>query len=351
MNAEQSELIRMIRTSGESLLHLINDILDFSKLESAKMQLEQIPVNIETLFAETMSIFAFKAADKGLELNHHVAADVPRHVIGDFQRLKQILVNLVGNAIKFTANGEILVLASQVTRKRPDGGSQPYLQISVRDTGIGIPADKVNSLFQAFTQADQSTTRKYGGTGLGLAISRKLCNLMGGAINVASQEGVGSNFFFEVPLLVAPEDNNSLAEEQKWLATVAGRPVRIIAAQDTTAGLLAHYCEIFGAQADVRVLQPGTLPASMLASAPPTIILDAGAVVRREVTELAAQARSMGLGIVGLVPIGLEQIRQSFQNSAGPKAVLVNKPVGRRDLLKALAQAIVSPADPVTASA
>jgi signal transduction histidine kinase/CheY-like chemotaxis protein len=351
MNAEQGELIRMIRTSGESLLHLINDILDFSKLESAKMQLEQMPVNIETLFAEAMSIFAFKAADKGLELNHHVAPDVPRHVVGDFQRLKQILVNLVGNAIKFTASGEILVLASQVTRKRPDGGSQPFLQISVRDTGIGIPADKMARLFQAFTQADESTTRKYGGTGLGLAICRKLCDLMGGAINVASQDGVGSNFFFEVPLHVAPEDNNSLAEEQRWLATVAGRPVRIIAAQDTTAGLLAHYCEVFGVKADVRVLQPGTLPAAMLAGAPPTVILDAGSVVRREVTELAAQARSLGLGIVGLVPIGLEQIRQSFQNSAGPKAVLVNKPVGRRDLLKALALAIVTPADPMKASA
>jgi signal transduction histidine kinase/CheY-like chemotaxis protein len=347
MSAEQAELIRMIRTSGESLLHLINDILDFSKLESAQMQLENLPVNIETLFAETMSIFAFKAADKGIELNHHVAADMPRHIMGDFQRLKQVLVNLVGNALKFTGQGEILVLASQISRKRPGGGEQPFLQISVRDTGIGIAEDKLASLFEAFTQADESTTRKYGGTGLGLAISQKLCHLMGGAINVASQEGVGSNFFFEVPLFVAPEDNSTLAEEQEWLAAVANRPVRVIAAHETTAGLIAHYCELFGVKADVRVLQPGAVASSMLTLAPPTVIIDAGSSVRQEATEMAAHARSMGLGVVGLVPIGFEQFRQAFQNSAGPRGVLVHKPVGRRDLLKALAKAIHAPAEAV----
>jgi signal transduction histidine kinase/CheY-like chemotaxis protein len=346
MNAEQAELIRMIRTSGESLLHLINDILDFSKLESDKMQLEQLPVSLETLFSETMSMFAFKAADKGIELNHHVAPDIPRHVIGDFQRLKQVLVNLVANAVKFTGQGEILVLASQVTRKRLDGGQQPFLQISVRDTGIGIAEDKMASLFEAFTQADESTTRKYGGTGLGLAISRKLCNLMGGDIHVASQAGVGSNFFFEVPLVVAPEDNSTLAEEQQWLAAVAGHPVRVIAAHETTAGLIAHYCELFGVKADVRVLQPGAVAASMLTLAPPTVIIDAGSAVRQEAVEMAAHARNMALGIIGIVPLGLEQLRQAFQNNAGSRAVLIHKPVGRRELLKALAKAIHSPADP-----
>jgi signal transduction histidine kinase/CheY-like chemotaxis protein len=340
MSGEQAELVRMIRTSGEGLLHLINDILDYSKLESAKMQLEELPVNLETLFTETMGIFAFKAADKGLELNHHVAPGVPRHVVGDGHRLKQILVNLVGNAVKFTDRGEVLVLAAQVSRKRPDGGEQPFLQISVRDTGIGIPKDKMVRLFQAFMQVDESTTRKYGGTGMGLAIARKLCRLMGGDISVASEEGVGSNFYFEVPLRAAPEDNTSLAEEQQWLATVAGRPVRVIASHDTSAGLLSHYCGLFGVRADVRVLQPGTLSASLLTSAPSIVILDTGAAVRQEVLQLAAEAQALGLAIVGLVPSGLEQTRQAFLDSAGARSVLVNKPVSRRDLLRALAQAV-----------
>jgi CheY-like chemotaxis protein len=262
-----------------------------------------------------------------------------------------VLVNLVGNAIKFTEKGDILVLAAQVTRNRPDGGVQPFLQISVRDTGIGIAADKIARLFEAFTQADQSTTRKYGGTGLGLAISRKLCRLMGGEISLASQEGVGSNFFFEVPLRVAPEDNTSLAEEQQWLAAVAGRQVRVIASQETTAGLLAHYGALFGMQVDVRLLKYGTTVHSALESVPPIVIVDAGTHVRPEITQLAADVRRLGLDVVGLVPIGFEQIRQSLQDSAGPRAVLIHKPVGRRDLLKALAQAVSMPPESLTPAA
>lgn len=345
MNAEQAELVKMIRTSGESLLHLINDILDFSKLESDKMDLEQIPVNLETLFHETMSIFAFKAAAKGLDLNYHVAPDVPRHITGDFQRLKQILVNLVGNAIKFTDHGEILVLASAVTHKRSDGGEQPFLQISVRDTGIGISPTQITRLFQAFTQADQSTTRKYGGTGLGLAISRKLCRLMGGDVQVASKEGVGSNFYFEIPLRAAPEDNASLAEEQQWLATVAGHSIRVLSPQKTSADLLLHYCGLFGMKADAQQLRPGVPTAQLLATSPPLVILDAGSHIHQEAAQITSQARTLGLGLVGLLPIGMEQLRQSLQSCGGSRAHFINKPVGRRELLKALAQTIITAAE------
>ena len=174
---------RQIRSSGESLLHVINDILDFSKLESAKMDMEKAPVDIEKLLSETTDVFSHKAAEKNIELNVHIDSALPRKVLGDFQRIKQILVNLVGNAIKFTEKGEILILVRQVSRQTPQG-DKTLLHFSVRDTGIGIPPEKIGQLFQAFNQADTSTTRKYGGTGLGLAISKKLIKMMQGEISV-----------------------------------------------------------------------------------------------------------------------------------------------------------------------
>ena len=337
LGAEQAELVKMIRTSGESLLHLINDILDFSKLESSMMDLERLPVSLERLFQESMSIFAFKAAEKGIELNYHVHDTLPRYITSDFQRLKQILVNLLGNAIKFTEHGEILALAQPVLRQRPQGGTQLYLQISVRDTGIGIPAQKLSRLFQAFTQADESTTRKYGGTGLGLAISRKLCRLMSGEISVVSEEGRGSNFYFEIPLEVAPEDNESLSEELQWLTAVRSRGVRVLSSQETTSNIILQYCRNFGMLADTRQLRRGSSAAELLDGAPQILLVDIINAVRDEVTQLARMAYARGMTVVGLVPIGHEQGKKAIQVMDGVLPVFVYKPVGRRELLKALA--------------
>ncbi|MDB6005666.1 MAG: Histidine kinase, partial [Prosthecobacter sp.] len=142
LDPEQEELIRMIRSSGESLLHVINDILDFSKLESAKMDMEKFPVDVEKLLSETTDVFTHKAAEKNIELNVHIDSALPRKILGDFQRIKQILVNLVGNAIKFTEKGEILILVRQVSRQTPHG-DKTLLHFSVRDTGIGIAPEKI----------------------------------------------------------------------------------------------------------------------------------------------------------------------------------------------------------------
>ncbi|HSJ02105.1 MAG: ATP-binding protein [Verrucomicrobium sp.] len=338
LDSEQMELVRMIRTSGESLLHLINDILDFSKLESARMVLERLPVSLERLFHETMGIFAFKAAEKGVELNYHVSENIPRHISGDFQRLKQVLVNLVANAVKFTERGEILVVAQPIVRRMPDGSEMTMLQISVRDSGIGISKDKLPLLFQAFTQADTSTTRKYGGTGLGLAICRKLCRLMGGDISVTSELGGGSNFFFEVPMAAAQDDTESLDEETRWVHNLRGRQVLVLSQNQTTTSIISHSCRLFGMTAQTRALDPMSNIDDLLASAPPLIILDLATPVRVLVERIAQRAGSMGISILGLISLGHEQVKQTLQVSAGPRSLFIHKPAGRRELLKGLAQ-------------
>ncbi|RBP37377.1 signal transduction histidine kinase [Roseimicrobium gellanilyticum] len=344
LGPEQRELVKMIRTSGESLLHLINDILDFSKLESAKMELERMPVNMEKLFQESMSIFAYKAAEKGIELNYHVFDTLPRHISSDFQRLKQILVNLLGNAVKFTDRGEILALAQPVLRPRPQGGGeQMYVQVSVRDTGIGIPASKVSRLFQAFTQADQSTTRKYGGTGLGLAISRRLCRLLSGEINVVSEEGRGSNFYFEIPLEVAPEDNESLAEEVHCLASVKGRSVLVLSPHETTSSIVLHHCRNFGMVADARTLTPGAATRQLFDDAPSVVVIDIPSFSGDEASRLSLELAARGLAVVGMVPIAHEQVKKIFHSVLGGQCLFVHKPAGRRDLLRALAQLCMEP--------
>ena len=351
LSSEQMEFVRMIRSSGDSLLHLINDILDFSKLESAKMELEEMPVNLEEVFQETMGIFAFKAAEKGIELNQHVSESMPRHIIGDFHRLKQVLVNLVSNAIKFTEKGEIFMMAQPVLRKHPVNGDMPCLHISVRDTGIGIPASKIQNLFHAFTQADTSTTRKYGGTGLGLAISRKLCQLMVGEISVASEPGAGANFFFEIPLQAAPEIDGFLAEEQTLLTALRNRHVRIISAHSTTTGIIRHYCELWGMTADSMKIEGEVDADQILEGDFHLAVLDTSPQELPSAIAVASAVRARQKAMVCLAPLGHEQIKQAIMTSAGHHASFVPKPANRRELMKAFVSAMEASRTRPTASA
>jgi CheY-like chemotaxis protein len=178
------------------LLSLINDILDFSKIESGHLSLEQVPVALSDCIETALDLTAKPATTKGLDLLYWIDDEVPRTVLGDATRLRQVFVNLISNAVKFTQQGEVVVT---LTRRLAEHG-EPLLHASVRDTGIGIPADRVDRLFQVFSQVDASTTRHYGGTGLGLAICKRLIGLMGGRIWVESEPGSGSNFQFEIPL-------------------------------------------------------------------------------------------------------------------------------------------------------
>jgi PAS domain S-box-containing protein len=192
MSAEQREFLGTVKSSAGSLLNLINDILDFSKAEAGKEKLESVEFALRETIEETLKSLAARAQEKEIELASRFAPDVPDELIGDPDRLRRIVVNLVGNAIKFTEHGEVVVRVNVETHGEPD----ILLHFSVTDTGIGIPAEKQAHIFEAFAQADSSTTRKYGGTGLGLAISAQLCELMNGVMWVESEEGRGSIFHF-----------------------------------------------------------------------------------------------------------------------------------------------------------
>jgi PAS domain S-box-containing protein len=237
LDDEQRRYLEIVRASGESLLGLLNDILDFSKIEAGRLDLETLDFDLSSLmddFAETM---AARAHDKGLELLCSVDPDVPALLRGDPGRLRQILTNLVGNAVKFTSTGEVAVRVSLVeppeqdVRMAHEDGHDVVLRFSVRDTGLGIPKDKIGVLFDKFSQVDTSTTRHYGGTGLGLAISKQLAELMAGAVGVVSEEGKGSEFWFTVRLGTQPGGTRA---EKRPLAELRG--VRALIVDDNAAG-------------------------------------------------------------------------------------------------------------------
>jgi PAS domain S-box-containing protein len=193
---EQRQLAETVRASGNALLSLINGILDFSKIEAGKMDLEHIHFNLNNILDDFVASLAVQAQSKGLELIYGIAPEIPPVLIGDPGRLRQILTNLAGNAVKFTKSGEVAIRVNLVSQS----SDAVRLRFSIRDTGIGIPSDKIDLLFKKFTQIDASTTRKFGGTGLGLAISKQLVELMCGEIGVSSKENYGSEFWFTVEL-------------------------------------------------------------------------------------------------------------------------------------------------------
>ncbi len=203
LDDRQRDFVETIRNSGDHLLTLINDILDYSKIESSKLDLERQPLNLRDCVEEALDLIAHKAGEKGIDLAYLLDDSVPQAIVGDVVRLRQILLNLASNAIKFTAQGEVVLTVDA----RPLDAGRMELHFSVRDTGIGIPAPGIDRLFQAFSQVDASTTRLYGGTGLGLAISQRLVQLMGGRIEVRSEVGKGSVFEFRIavePAAVPP---------------------------------------------------------------------------------------------------------------------------------------------------
>jgi signal transduction histidine kinase/DNA-binding response OmpR family regulator len=201
LSDRQRNYLETVRMSADLMLAVINDILDFSKIEAGRLELDPTPFNVRDLVEETIKTLAVMAHAKGLELVGGIRPDVPRLVAGDATRIRQVLVNLVGNAVKFTAAGEVTVDVSC----EQQAGDRLYLHFAVQDTGIGIPADKQKMIFEAFSQGDGSTTRKFGGTGLGLTISERLARAMGGKIEVSSEPGKGSRFQFTVSAGAVPE--------------------------------------------------------------------------------------------------------------------------------------------------
>jgi signal transduction histidine kinase/CheY-like chemotaxis protein/HPt (histidine-containing phosphotransfer) domain-containing protein len=243
LTSEQREYLLMAKSSGQSLLGVINDILDFSKVESGKLELDEIDFDLHDCVTETMKSLALKAHEKGLELVCGIADDVPQRVMGDPGRLRQILLNLVGNAVKFTDKGEVTVKV--MAANGPE--HLPELRFTVSDTGIGIPRDKQHLLFGVFSQVDSSSTRRFGGAGLGLAICLRLVRLMGGRIWVESDAGQGSQFRFTMPLReVAPEPQ---AATPVPAAALVGVPMLVVDDNATNRKILCDLASGWGMQA------------------------------------------------------------------------------------------------------
>jgi signal transduction histidine kinase len=204
LNEEQSEITRSIITSANSLLAIINDILDFSKIEAGKMTIEHTPMSLEESVKDCVELFKIPAQNKGIEISYELLEPLPKTIESDSSRLRQIIINLAGNAVKFTEQGEVKVVCSSESI----GDGLHRIQFEIKDSGIGIPEDLQHRLFQDFSQVDGSITRKFGGTGLGLSICKKLVELLGGKIWVESQQGIGSSFFFTVVAKEAQDINS-----------------------------------------------------------------------------------------------------------------------------------------------
>ncbi|MFN0084839.1 MAG: response regulator [Blastocatellia bacterium] len=229
---EQREFVEIVRTSGDSLLTIINYILDFSKIESGRLDLEQQAFSLGNCIEEALDLLSTRALEKQIELAYLIEEATPHDIIGDITRLRQILVNLVGNAIKFTHEGEVIV---SVTSRLVDDGAFE-LQFAVRDTGIGIPQDRMDRLFKSFSQVDSSTTRQFGGTGLGLAISKRLSEMMGGTMWVESRVGEGSTFFFTILASAAPR--RELVHLQGEQPDLIGKRVLLVDDNETNRRIL-----------------------------------------------------------------------------------------------------------------
>ena len=242
LSRDQRDYLDLVRDAADSLLRLLNDILDFSKIEASKLELERVSFSLRDCIGKTGQTLSLRAAEQGLELACRVAPDVPDRLMGDPGRLRQVLINLIGNAIKFTERGEVFVDVVHDPHGSTEGRTL-QLRFSVRDTGIGIPQDKQAMVLEAFTQADSSTTRRYGGTGLGLSISSQLSQLMGGTLWLESEVGVGTTFYFTVRLDVAP---SQCIEQTGAITNLDGMQVLVVDDNETNRRILQEILTAWG---------------------------------------------------------------------------------------------------------
>ncbi|NJO75176.1 MAG: GAF domain-containing protein, partial [Leptolyngbyaceae cyanobacterium RM1_406_9] len=275
LDPQQQDFVETIRTSGDALLTIINDILDFSKIESGKLDLESQSFSLRDCIEESLDLLAPKAAEKGLELGYLIDPQTPQLIIGDVTRLRQVLVNLISNAVKFTKSGEVIVsvkVAQQPTDESASDALYPIytLQFAVKDTGIGIPANRMDRLFKSFSQVDSSTNRRYGGTGLGLAISKHLSEMMGGRIWVESQIGQGSTFYFTILTQATPSfetgdrsDTDLLIGKRLLIVDDNATNRRILTLQAQAWGMLSR-AAASGAEALSWLTQPDLFDIAIL---------------------------------------------------------------------------------------
>ncbi len=335
LTPEQREYLGMVKGSADSLMNIINDILDFSKIEARKLDLEHIEFNLRETVDTTMKALAVRSEEKHLELVCHFEPGIPETVVGDSGRLRQILVNLVGNAIKFTRRGEVvlrLVVLSQTA-------DEATLQFSVSDTGIGIPLEKQQAIFQAFTQADGSSTRLYGGTGLGLTIASQLVGMMGGRIWVESEVGRGSIFHFTAQF---PIVQSSLAEYiRSETAILDGLPVLVVDDNSTSRRVLGEMLGGWGMRPTLVESGPEALASlenALKDDRPCPLVLSDALMPEMDgmalVEQIKRNPRHTGTAVIVLLSVGqLEHWQRSREIGV---CAYLTKPVGRAELLSAV---------------
>ncbi|HWF18578.1 MAG TPA: response regulator [Verrucomicrobiae bacterium] len=349
---EQREYVEATRSSADAMLTIINDILDFSKIESGKLELESHPFELHTCIEEALDLLAPKAAEKSLDLAYLVEDSIPKILVSDVTRLRQILVNLIGNAVKFTHEGEVVIEVKPAARgvRTPEPGKERdtdfirhpeewLLHFSVRDTGPGIPAEKQHRLFKSFQQVDASTTRHYGGTGLGLAICSRLSELMGGKIWVESDAGKGATFHFIIKVksaasVVAPA-------WQSFQPQLAGKRLLIVEDNATNAQIIAHRSKLWGITAEIVTHARDAL--TLLAQNTPfdAVIVDLqlpgtdGLALAEEIRTLP-RGRSLVLLLLSSVRVRSDDPRPQLAGIS----VFVHKPIRPAQLLEALYRAM-----------
>ncbi len=337
LTTSQQRFAQVIGTSGRSLLEIINDVLDYSKIEVGKLDLESLEFDVAHAVEEIGALMAGGAQAKGLELVVHCARDLPPLACGDPVRLRQVLLNLVGNAIKFTSQGEVVVAACVVPAVSPAGNGgdgAPMLRFEVRDTGVGLHAEDQARIFEAFTQVDSSTTRRYGGTGLGLSIARRLVALMGGRIGVDSAPGAGARFWFTIPLVV-PAAIGAAAPPP-----LAGRRLLVVDDAASVRAALVDAAAAIGAAADAAPDAEAALARLHANGGAPLhgvlvdVALDGVDALLRRVREAAPSARAVALaGVDHVAPPG-----------APAFDAVLHKPVRRAALAEAV-KPTFAPAD------
>jgi CheY-like chemotaxis protein/HPt (histidine-containing phosphotransfer) domain-containing protein len=328
LTAEQRECLGIVGASAGALLEVINDLLDLSKIEAGKFDLDPTEFSLREALDDTLQTLALKAHNKGLELGCEVAPEVPEVLIGDPVRLRQVVVNLVGNAVKFTAAGEVVVRAWVESRDR----GVARLHVAVADTGIGIPADKLRSIFEPFTQADAGTTRRFGGTGLGLTISAHLVGLMGGEVWAESEPGRGSVFHFTATFGLPPAAVERLSTADLSLAASA-RALVVEGHGATRRGLEATLCAL-----GLRPTAVATAEAARAAVATAGADPFAVALVASKLPDADGFALAEELGRVGsvLVTVPTTDLQRDIDRCRRVGAGHLRKPVRRADVRRAL---------------
>ena len=306
IDSNQAEMVEIIRNSGDGLLSIVNDILDFSKIEAGVLELGEEVFSVRECVEEVIDLLAATAADKGLDLNCFVDDKIPFELTGDATHLRQVLLNLTGNAVKFTERGEVNVSVFG----QPVGGGSHKLTIDVSDSGIGISAEDIDSLFKSFSQVDSSNSRRYGGTGLGLAISKRLVELMGGTIWVDSHEGVGSTFHFTILTSAQPMQSGENKEPTQY--AFEGKRVLIVEDSVSVRSILSRYFRSWKMapvsttckDKAIRLLRGGgTFDAVLIGTSVNALSTD------MLMTEIRRRKDGQDLPIIQLVPIGPHEKR------------------------------------------